>query len=69
MDPQHKAIRRDARINWICDPTHKHRELRGLTSAGRKHRGLRKRGVNKSIGGSKHATWLRHNTLKLWRYR
>ena len=23
VDPQHKAIRRDARINWICNPVHK----------------------------------------------
>jgi len=29
----------DSRINWICNPVHKHRELRGLTSAGKKYRG------------------------------
>ena len=34
MDPQHAAIRNDPRINWIVNPTHKHCELRGLTSAG-----------------------------------
>ena len=39
VDPQHKAIRRDPRINWICKAVMKHRELRGLTSAGRKNRG------------------------------
>ena len=44
VDPTHNAIRNDARINWICNPTHKHRELRGLTSAGRKGRGLRVKG-------------------------
>lgn len=32
----HKAIRRDARINWICNATHKRRETRGLTSAGKR---------------------------------
>lgn len=26
VDPSHKAIRRDPRINWICDAVHKHRE-------------------------------------------
>lgn len=26
VDPAHKAIRRDARINWIVNPVHKHRE-------------------------------------------
>lgn len=44
VDPQHPAIRRDPRINWICNPVHKHREMRGLTAAGRKARGLLVRG-------------------------
>ena len=39
VDPSHKAIRRDAKINWIARPTMKHRELRGLTAAGKKYRG------------------------------
>ena len=26
VDPSHKAIRRDPRMNWICAPVHKHRE-------------------------------------------
>jgi large subunit ribosomal protein L15e len=38
VDPFHKAIRRDARINWIANPVHKRRESRGLTSAGRQNR-------------------------------
>ena len=42
VDPFHKAVRRDARINWICRAVHKHRELRGMTAAGRKNRGMRK---------------------------
>lgn len=70
IDPFHKAIRRDPKINWICKPVHKHRELRGLTSAGRKHRGLGKGvGYSKTIGGSKKSSWKRRNTLKLWRRR
>merc|ERR1719453_935604 len=40
VDPYHKCIRDDPRINWICKPVMKHRELRGLTGAGRKARGL-----------------------------
>merc|ERR1712054_514669 len=56
VDPQHKAIRRDPRINWIVNPVHKHRESRGLTATGKKSRGLSK-------------TWKRQNTLSLWRYR
>ena len=29
VDPAHKAVRKDPRINWICNAVHKHRELRG----------------------------------------
>merc|ERR1712147_121466 len=63
IDPAHVAIRNDARMNWICNPVHKHRERRGLTSAGRKHRGLRQKGhkANNLIGGSSHAAWKRRN--------
>ncbi|GMH47128.1 hypothetical protein TrRE_jg5962 [Triparma retinervis] len=70
-DPSHAKIRNDPRINWIVNPVHKHREMRGLTSAGRKSRGFRKSGhrANGNIGGSYRAAWLRRNTLKLKRYR
>ena len=44
VDPNHKAVTRDGRINWIASPKHKHRENRGLTSIGKRHRGLRVRG-------------------------
>ncbi|XP_003742672.1 60S ribosomal protein L15 [Galendromus occidentalis] len=66
VDPFHKAIRRDPKLNWICNPVHKHREQRGLTSAGRKHRGLGKgRRYTKTIGGSRRANWKRRNTLQM----
>eukprot|EP00241_Pyramimonas_parkeae_P011229 CAMPEP_0114226850 /NCGR_PEP_ID=MMETSP0058-20121206/1463_1 /TAXON_ID=36894 /ORGANISM="Pyramimonas parkeae, CCMP726" /LENGTH=204 /DNA_ID=CAMNT_0001337625 /DNA_START=42 /DNA_END=656 /DNA_ORIENTATION=+ len=70
IDPMHKVIRQDPRISWIVNPVHKHRELRGLTSAGRKFRGLQNKGhsANK-LRGSKQATWKRNNTLSLKRYR
>ncbi|CAE7237673.1 RPL15 [Symbiodinium natans] len=44
VDPYHKTVRDDPRINWICKPVMKHRELRGLTAAGKKARGLLKKG-------------------------
>mmetsp|Transcript_119019 Transcript_119019/g.167294 ORF Transcript_119019/g.167294 Transcript_119019/m.167294 type:complete len:205 (+) Transcript_119019:29-643(+) len=70
VDPQHKAIRTDARINWICAPVMKHREMRGLTSAGKKHRGLRAKGSKAAKARpSKRAVWKRNNTLSLRRYR
>jgi large subunit ribosomal protein L15e len=70
VDPSHKAIRRDARINWIVNPVHKHRELRGLTAAGKANRGLGKgHRFNKVIGGSRRHNWKQNNTIKLRRYR
>ncbi|CAM1504144.1 Fc.00g017350.m01.CDS01 [Cosmosporella sp. VM-42] len=69
VDPQHKAIRIDPRINWIVNPVHKHREARGLTATGKKSRGLNKgHRYNKTQAGRR-KTWKRHNTLSLWRYR
>ena len=70
VDPAHKAVRRDPRINWIVSSKHAHRERRGLTTTGRKARGMLQRGhkANKlrpSIRGS----WKRRNTQKFWRYR
>ena len=66
VDPQHKAIRRDPRINWIVKPVHKHRESRGLTATGKKSRGLNKgHRYNKTTAGRR-KTWKRHNTESYW---
>merc|ERR1711939_1101627 len=67
VDPSHKAIRRDARINWICDAVHKRRETRGLTSAGEKSRGIGK--GHRHNHAPQYSTWKKHNTLSLRRYR
>ncbi|KAJ1560394.1 60S ribosomal protein L15 [Nowakowskiella sp. JEL0078] len=70
VDPQHNAIRRNPRINWIVSPVHKHREARGLTSIGKKNRGIGKgHRFNKTKGGGRYASWLRRNTVSLPRYR
>jgi large subunit ribosomal protein L15e len=71
VDPSHPKVRNDAHVNWIVNPVHKHREMRGLTSAGRKGRGLRKSGhrANGIIGGSFRAAWKRNNNQRLKRYR
>lgn len=70
VDPNHNAIRNDPVIQWITKPTMKHRELRGLTSTGRKARGLHKKGHGTmKKRPSVRAVWKRHNTLKLRRYR
>lgn len=70
VDPSHTAIRNDARMNWLARPTMKHRELRGLTSAGRKGRGLHVSGHRSAkTRPSVRGVWKRHNTLRLLRYR
>merc|ERR1712170_258042 len=53
VDPFHKAVRRDPDVQWICKAGAKHREMRGLPSAGRKSRGLGKgHFFNTTKGGS-----------------
>merc|ERR1711907_60376 len=70
VDPQHKVIRRDADMQWITQPVHKHRECKGLTSAGKKSRGVGKgHRFTQTIGGSRHAAWKRRNTQQLRRKR
>lgn len=70
VDPMHKVVRNDPRINWICNPVHKHREIRGLTAAGRKYRGLGGKGHNyNKARPSKRGTWKRNQKISLKRYR
>ena len=40
VDPSHPSIKNDDDINWVCDDTKKGRANRGLTSSGKKMRGL-----------------------------
>jgi large subunit ribosomal protein L15e len=44
VDPSHPVIISDPKINWICKSNNKRRVFRGLTSAGKKTRGLRRKG-------------------------
>ncbi len=44
VDPFHPAIRSDKDLGWICTKPATNRVLRGKTSAGQKHRGLRAKG-------------------------
>ncbi|MFX1518590.1 MAG: 50S ribosomal protein L15e [Promethearchaeota archaeon] len=59
VDPNHPVIKADTRVNWICDPAHKSRAVRGLTSAGKESRGLHKKGlgtekIRPSLASHKH---------------
>jgi large subunit ribosomal protein L15e len=59
VDPHHPAIINDRKINWIHERQHTRRVYRGLTSAGRKGRGLRNKGLGSektrpSVSANKH---------------
>jgi len=41
VDPDKPEIKNDKTINWICKPQNTKRAMRGLTSAGKKSRGMR----------------------------
>lgn len=70
VDPMHKTIRNDPRINWICNPTMKHREMRGCTAAGKKARGLTRKGkAALKIRPSRRGNWKKRQQLSLRRYR
>jgi large subunit ribosomal protein L15e len=45
VDPNHPRIINDHKINWIGNSSNKRRVFRGMTSAGKKGRGLRKKGI------------------------
>ena len=63
VDPAHTAIKKDPRINWIVSDKHNKRELRGLTSAGKRYRGLRQKGYRANkIRPSRRAHWKNANT-------
>jgi large subunit ribosomal protein L15e len=50
VDPHHPAICNDPDIKWICEKQHRGRVFRGLTSAGKKMRGLRRsRGLKYTV--------------------
>lgn len=44
VDPSHPVIRSDKDVGWICEDVHRGRVFRGLTSAGKEVRGLRRKG-------------------------
>ena len=44
VDPGSPSMKNDPKINWVCGKQHKNRVFRGLTSAGKKGRGLKGKG-------------------------
>jgi len=60
VDPHHPVIESDPKINWICGRAHKSRAQRGLTSAGKKGRGLNHKGKGaEHLRPSRTANWKR----------
>ena len=49
VDPSKPEIKNDKDINWICNPENRNRVKRGLTSAGKKSRGLRTKSHNMKV--------------------
>jgi len=49
VDPDMPEIKSDRTIKWICKPQNQGRAFRGLTSAGKKSRGLRKKSRNLKV--------------------
>src|SRR3989338_5709943 len=49
VDPQRPEIKNDKDINWISRVTNRHRAHRGITSAGKKSRGLRTKSHNMKV--------------------
>lgn len=41
VDPSRKEIQNDRTLKWVCEKHNKKRAMRGITSAGKKSRGLR----------------------------
>ncbi|MCX8159114.1 MAG: 50S ribosomal protein L15e [Candidatus Pacearchaeota archaeon] len=49
VDPSKPEIKNDKTINWICKPENQNRAARGLTSAAKKSRGLKKKSPNLKV--------------------
>ena len=49
VDPTKAEIKNDKGLNWICKESNRRRAERGLTSAGRKSRGLRSKSHNMKV--------------------
>ena len=65
VDPAHPVIKSDEHINWICERPNTRRVFRGLTSAGKKMRGLHHKGRGaEKVRPSRKAVWRRKEQRK-----
>ena len=66
MAPNHPSIKNDSNINWICESQHTRRVFRGLTSEGKKTRGLRNKGKGAEKGNQDNDPIMSLQSLCLW---
>ncbi|MEM4551718.1 MAG: 50S ribosomal protein L15e [Thermosphaera sp.] len=66
VDPHHPSICNDPEIKWICEPQNRGRVFRGLTSPGKKMRGLRK---SRGVRGTTNYKWKRKQKERLLKKR
>jgi len=66
VDRSHPAICKDPEIKWICEKQNRGRVFRGLTSAGKKMRGLRK---SRGLRGTVHYKWKKKQKERLLKKR
>lgn len=69
IDPQRPEIKNDKDLKWITSKKNKNRVFRGLTSSGRKSRGLRKKGkrrptIKKRLKKKKRKAKLKRRKIK-----
>jgi len=65
VDPASPVIKADDDINWICENPNKRRVFRGLTSAGKEMRALRRRGRGaEKVRPSRKAVWRKKERRK-----
>ena len=65
VDPANPVIKADENINWICENANRRRVFRGLTSAGKEMRALRRKGRgSEKVRPSRKAVWRRKERRK-----
>jgi len=63
VDPQRPEIQNDKTINWVCNGKNRKRPMRGLTSLGKKARGLRSKSPTNKSRPSKKANYQKEKKM------
>ncbi len=60
IDPSHPVIKSDPNLKWICHKKHLRRVIHGKTSAGKKMRGMRTKGIGAEKSRPSRGTHMRN---------